>query len=84
MERTSKQTTNMKTEHQPELTWERIKSTALWAETTERRNIEINKADLFWIIEELSKWEMIKGRDLDLPDVFEAEEQQPITDEEPL
>jgi hypothetical protein len=74
----------MKTEHQPELTWERIKSTALWAETTERRNIEINKADLFWIIEELSKWEMIKGRDLDLPDVFEAEEQQPITDEEPL
>jgi hypothetical protein len=84
MERTSKQTTNMKIEHQPEHTWERLKSTALWAETTERRNIEINKADIFWIIEELSKWEMIKGRDLDLPDVFEAEEQQPITDEDPL
>jgi len=74
----------MKIEHQPEHTWERLKSTALWAETTERRNIEINKADIFWIIEELSKWEMIKGRDLDLPDVFEAEEQQPITDEDPL
>lgn len=74
----------MKLERQPKTPWERLKATALWAETSERRNVEITREMLFWAVAELAKWEMVKGTDLDLPDAFEATEQQPITDEAPL
>ena len=74
----------MKINKAPSSHWELLRATAEWAQTTERRNIEINKETLFWAIEELSKWQLVKGQDLDLPDLFEADEQQPINEEEPL
>lgn len=74
----------MKTNKAPSSHWELLRATAEWAQTTERRNIEINKETLFWALEELTKWQMVKGQDLDLPDIFEADEQQPINEEEPL
>ena len=74
----------MKVNKAPSSHWELLRATAEWAQTTERRNIEINKETLFWAIEELSKWQLVKGQDLDLPDLFEADEQQPINEEEPL
>lgn len=74
----------MKINKAPRSHWELLKATAEWAQTTERRNVEIQKETLFWAVEELSKWQLVKGQDLDLPDLFEAEEQQAIVEEEPL
>jgi hypothetical protein len=74
----------MKLTRQPKTPWERLKATAEWASTSERREVEVTKEVLFWAVQELSKWEMVKGTDLDLPDNFEVSEQQPINDEPPL
>ena len=74
----------MKVNKAPSSHWELLRATAEWAQTTERRNVEINKETLFWALEELTKWQLVKGQDLDLPDLFEADEQQPINEEEPL
>lgn len=63
--------------------WERLQHIAEWANSTERRNIEMPKDTLFWALEQLSRWEMVRGLDLDIAEDFDAEP-QPLNEEEPL
>jgi hypothetical protein len=62
--------------------WEKLKETAEWATTTERRNIELDKETLFWIVAELTRWELIRGLDLDLADEELADEPQDLSNVE--
>ncbi|NBW23792.1 MAG: hypothetical protein EBR82_89185 [Caulobacteraceae bacterium] len=65
--------------------WEKLKETAEWATTTERRNVELDKETLFWIVAELTRWELIRGLDLDLADEELADEPQDLSNvEDPL
>lgn len=46
---------------------QRLQETAAWAATqTDRREVAILREDLFWLIEELTKWQMVKDGDFDL------------------
>lgn len=63
--------------------WERLQHIAEWANSTERRNIEMPKDTLFWALEQLSRWEMVRGLDLDIAEDFDTEP-QPLNEEEPL
>ena len=48
-------------------TLQRLQETAQWATTqTDRREVSILKEDLFWLVEELTKWQMVKDGDFDL------------------
>lgn len=48
-------------------TLKRLQETAQWATTqTDRREVSILKEDLFWLVEELTKWQMVKDGDFDL------------------
>lgn len=48
-------------------TLKRLQETAQWATTqTDRREVSILKEDLFWLVEELTKWQMVKDADFDL------------------
>lgn len=50
-------------------TLKRLQETAQWATTqTDRREVSILKEDLFWLVEELTKWQMVKDGDFDLND----------------
>ena len=69
----------MKTNH-----WETLRSLTEWANTTERRNVEISKELLFWAAAELTRWELVRGLDLDLADEEFDEEPQALNEEEPL
>ena len=47
----------------------RLQETAQWATTqTDRREVSILREDLFWLVEELTKWQMVKDGDFDLND----------------
>jgi hypothetical protein len=63
--------------------WEKLQHLADWANTTERRNVEVSKETLFWALEQLSRWEMVRGLDLDIAEDFDTEP-QPLNEEEPL
>ena len=69
----------MKTNH-----WENLRSLTEWATTTERRNVEVSKELLFWIAGELTRWELVRGLDLDLADEEFDAEAQALNEEEPL
>ena len=69
----------MKTSH-----WENLRSLTEWATTTERRNVEVSKELLFWIAGELTRWELVRGLDLDLADEEFDAEAQALNEEEPL
>jgi hypothetical protein len=64
--------------------WEKLKETAEWATTTERRNVELDKETLFWIVAELTRWELIRGLDLDLADEELADEPQDLSNVEDM
>jgi len=74
----------IRTEKAPTTPWEKLKDTAEWATTTERRNIELDKETLFWIVAELTRWELIRGLDLDLADEELADEPQILDVEDTL
>ena len=49
--------------------YQRLQETVNWASTqTDKREISILKEDLFWLAEELTKWQMVKDSDFDLAD----------------
>jgi len=57
-----------------ETPYQRLQQTANWAATqTDRREVSINKDDLFWLLEELTKWEIVKGSDFDLSDELQVD-----------
>lgn len=65
--------------------WEQLKLITEWASTTtDRRNVEIPKEILFWAAAELTRWELVRGLDLDLADEELADEPQELNEEEPL
>jgi len=74
----------IRTEKAPVTPWEKLKASAEWATTTERRNIELDKETLFWVISELTRWELIRGLDLDLADEELADEPQILNVEDTL
>jgi hypothetical protein len=75
----------IRTEKAPTTPWEKLKATAEWATTTERRNVELDKETLFWVVAELTRWELIRGLDLDLADEELADEPQDLSHvEDPL
>jgi hypothetical protein len=52
-----------------ETPYQRLQQLANWAATqTDRREVAINKEDLFWLLEEITKWEIVKDGDFDLAD----------------
>jgi hypothetical protein len=54
--------------------YQRLQETVNWASTqTDKREISINKEDLFWIAEELTKWQMVKDSDFDLADELQID-----------
>ena len=66
--------------------WEQLKLITEWASTTtDRRNVEVPKEILFWAAAELTRWELVRGLDLDLADEdFDADEPQALNEEDPL
>lgn len=68
----------------PNTPWEKLRETAEWANTTERRNVEIDKETFFWIVSELTRWELIRGLDLDLADEELSDEPQILNVEDTL
>jgi hypothetical protein len=74
----------IRTEKAPVTPWEKLKASAEWATTTERRNIELDKETLFWIVAELTRWELIRGLDLDLADEELPNEPQVLNVEDTL
>ena len=65
--------------------WEQLKLITEWASTaTDRRNVEIPKEVLFWAVGELTRWELVRGLDLELADEELADEPQVLNEEEPL
>jgi len=54
--------------------YQRLQETVNWAITqTDKREIPILKEDLFWIAEELTKWQMVKDSDFDLADELQID-----------
>jgi len=54
--------------------YQRLQETVNWASTqTDKREIAILKEDLFWLAEELAKWQMVKDSDFDLADELQID-----------
>lgn len=64
--------------------YDRLRSAAEWAMTSENIRISIRKEDLFWIMEEKAKLDMIFGLDSDLGDELAAEPADLSKEEPPL
>ena len=64
--------------------YERLRIAAEWAMTSENTRISIRKEDLFWIMEEKAKLDMILGLDADLGDELAGEPADLSNEEAPL
>jgi len=54
--------------------YQRLQETVNWASTqTDKREIAILKEDLFWLAEEMTKWQMVKDSDFDLADELQID-----------